>query len=73
MNWQSASFIPIRNDQPNVQRSSRTYKPLLDEHQSEEFDLRKAYATEYNHAVNLTVWDEDILTTLQAVFITSIR
>ncbi|WP_081109060.1 YolD-like family protein [Peribacillus simplex] len=31
---------------------------MLDENQTEEFDLRIAYATEYNHAVKLTVWDE---------------
>jgi predicted esterase YcpF (UPF0227 family) len=37
---------------------ARTPKPLLDENQTEDFDLRIAYATEYNHAVKLNVWDD---------------
>lgn len=37
---------------------ARTPKPILDEYQAEEFDLRIAYATEYNHVVKLTVWDD---------------
>jgi hypothetical protein len=38
--------------------TERIRKPILDEHQREEFDLRIAYATEYNHAVKLTIWDD---------------
>ena len=38
--------------------TERIRKPIIDEHATEEFDLRIAYATEYNHAVKLTVWDE---------------
>ncbi|MDD0820051.1 hypothetical protein BUE63_24035 [Bacillus sp. MB353a] len=37
---------------------ARTTKPILDENQKEEFDLRIAFATEYNHSVKLTVRDE---------------
>lgn len=60
MKWQSASFIPLAFEMTSqmFKDQSRTSKPLLDEHQSEEFDLRIAYATEYNHAVKLIVWDE---------------
>ncbi|WP_026567877.1 YolD-like family protein [Bacillus sp. UNC41MFS5] len=60
MKWQSASFIPLAFEMTSemFKDQSRTAKPILDEHQSEEFDLRLAYATEYNHAVVLTVWDE---------------
>lgn len=60
MKWQSASFIPLVFEMTNemFKGQSRTSKPILDEHQTEEFDLRIAYATEYNHAVKLTVWDD---------------
>jgi hypothetical protein len=60
MKWQSASFIPLAFEMTSemFKDQARTAKPLLDEHQTEEFDLRIAYATEYNHAVKLTVWDE---------------
>ena len=58
--WQSASFIPLAFEMTSemFKDQARTAKPLLDENQTEEFDLRIAYATEYNHAVKLTVWDE---------------
>ncbi|MGF6950839.1 hypothetical protein QF028_003344 [Neobacillus sp. B4I6] len=60
MKWQSASFIPLAFEMTSemFKDQARTAKPILDEHQTEEFDLRIAYATEYNHAVKLTVWDE---------------
>jgi hypothetical protein len=60
MKWQSAAFIPLAFEMISemFKDQSRKAKPILDEHQTEEFDLRIAYATEYNHAVKLTVWDE---------------
>ena len=60
MKWQSASFIPLAFEMTNemFKDQARTAKPILDEHHTEEFDLRIAYATEYNHAVKLTVWHE---------------
>lgn len=60
MKWQSASFIPLAFEMTTemFKDQARTAKPLLDENQTEEFDLRIAYATEYNHAVKLTVYDE---------------
>ena len=60
MKWQSASFIPLAFEMTceMFKDQARTAKPLLDENQTEEFDLRIAYATEYNHAVKLTVWDD---------------
>ena len=60
MKWQSASFIPLAFEMTSemFKDQARTAKPILDEHQTEEFDLRIAYATEYNHAVKLTVWDD---------------
>lgn len=58
--WQSASFIPLAFEMTSemFKDQARTAKPILDENQKEEFDLRIAYATEYNHAVKLTVWDD---------------
>lgn len=58
--WQSASFIPLAFEMTNemFKDQARQPKPILDEYQSEEFDLRIAYATEYNHAVKLTVWHD---------------
>ncbi|MDR4948130.1 YolD-like family protein [Neobacillus cucumis] len=58
--WQSASFIPLAFEMTNemFKDPARTAQPILDEHQTEEFNLRIAYATEYNHAVKLTVWDD---------------
>ncbi|WP_260508055.1 YolD-like family protein [Cytobacillus firmus] len=60
MKWQSASFIPLAFEMTSemFKDQSRTAIPKLDENQTEEFDLRIAYATEYNHAVKLTVWDD---------------
>lgn len=60
MKWQSASFIPLAFEMTSemFKDQARTPKPLLDENQMEEFDLRITYATEYNHAVRLTVWDD---------------
>lgn len=57
MKWQSASFLPLAFKMTNemFKDQARTAKPILDEHQTEEFDLRIAYATEYNHALKLTV------------------
>ncbi|QIZ07615.1 YolD-like family protein [Priestia megaterium] len=60
MKWQSASFIPLVFEMTSemFKDQAGTAKPLLDENQTEEFHLRIAYATEYNSAVKLTVWDE---------------
>lgn len=60
MKWQSASFIPLAFEMTNkmFKEQARTAKPILDEHQTEEFDLRISYATEYNLVVKLTLWDD---------------
>jgi len=60
MKWQSASFIPLASEMTSKMFKDQawTAKPILDEYQAEEFDLRIAYATEYNHAVKLTAWDK---------------
>ena len=60
MKWQSASFLPLAFEMTSemFKDQARTAMPILDEHQTEEFDLRIAYATEYNHAIKLTVWDD---------------
>ncbi|MGG3693902.1 YolD-like family protein [Heyndrickxia ginsengihumi] len=59
MKWQAASFMPLVFEMTSemFKDQARAVKPILDEHQTEEFDLRIAYATEYNHAVRITVWD----------------
>jgi hypothetical protein len=42
MKWQSASFIPLAFEMTNemFKDQARTAKPILDQHQAEEFDLR---------------------------------
>jgi hypothetical protein len=59
LKWQPASFLPLAFEMTRemFRDQARTAKPILDENQTEEFDLRIAYATEYNHAVKLTFWD----------------
>ncbi|WP_374934746.1 YolD-like family protein [Neobacillus driksii] len=58
--WQSASFIPqaFEMTREMFKDPARTAKPILEEYQAEEFDLRIAYATEYNHEVKLSVWHD---------------
>ena len=36
----------------------RQPKPILDDYQTEEFNLRISYATEFNYAVKITVWHD---------------
>lgn len=38
--------------------TERIKKPIIDEHEAEEFDLRIIYSMEYNYSVKLTVWEE---------------
>ncbi|WP_233499203.1 YolD-like family protein [Bacillus weihaiensis] len=61
MKWESASFIPLAFEITSemFKDQARQPKPILDEHQTEEFDLRIAFEAEYNHAVKLTVWMTD--------------
>lgn len=56
----AASFIPLAFEMTSemFKDQFRTAKPILNENQKEEFDLRIAFATEYNHSVKLTVWDD---------------
>jgi hypothetical protein len=60
MKSQSKSFIPLALEMTSemFKDQARTAKPILDENQTEEFDLRITYATEYNHVIKLTVWDD---------------
>lgn len=57
--WAAAYLQP---EQAKMQRdfwidTERIKKPVIDEHEAEEFDLRIIYSMEYNHSVKLTVWD----------------
>lgn len=60
LKWQPASFLPLAFEMTSemFKDQARTAKPILDEYEREEFDLRIAYATEYSHAVKLTIWDD---------------
>jgi hypothetical protein len=56
--WAAAFLQP---EQAKMQRdfwqdTERRTKPIIDEHEAEEFDLRIIYSMEYNHSVKLTVW-----------------
>jgi hypothetical protein len=60
LKWAPASFMPegFALTRAMFKDQARQAKPILDEHQTEEFDLRIAYAMEYKHAVKLTVWSD---------------
>ncbi|WP_028391162.1 YolD-like family protein [Bacillus cihuensis] len=60
MKWQAAFQLPeLAKTQWDFWRDNeRQAKPIIDEHEAEEFDLRIIYAMEYDHSVKLTVWDE---------------
>lgn len=58
--WAAAFLQP---EQAKMQRdfwidTERIRKPIIDEQEAEEFDLRIIYSMEYNHLVKLTVWEE---------------
>ncbi|MEH7346475.1 YolD-like family protein [Bacillus sp. JJ1532] len=60
MKWQAAFQLPeLAKTQWDFWRDNeRQDKPIIDEHEAEEFDLRIIYAMEYDHSVKLTVWDD---------------
>ncbi|MFB3160458.1 YolD-like family protein [Neobacillus sp. 179-J 1A1 HS] len=62
--WQPASFMPeaFAMTREMYKDQARQAKPLLDDYQTEEFDLRIKYAMEYKHAVKITVWSEGFTT-----------
>jgi hypothetical protein len=58
--WAAAYLQP---EQAKMRRdfwldTERIRKPIIDEHQAEEFDLRIIYSMEYNHSVKLSVWND---------------
>jgi hypothetical protein len=58
--WAAAYLQP---EQAKMQRdfwldTERLMKPIINEHEAEEFDLRIIYSMEYNHSVKLKVWDD---------------
>jgi hypothetical protein len=56
--WNPASFMPegFAMTREMYKDQARQAKPILDEYQTEEFDLRIKYAMEYEQAIQLTVW-----------------
>jgi hypothetical protein len=58
--WQAAFQLPeLAKTQRNFWRDTeRQPKPIIDEYEAEEFDLRIAYAMENNLAVKLTIWSD---------------
>jgi hypothetical protein len=58
--WQGAFFMPeqVKMQRELWQDKKREAKPILDEYQTEEFDLRIKYAIEYKKAIQLTVWSD---------------
>ncbi|MGG1677722.1 YolD-like family protein [Neobacillus sp. NRS-1170] len=56
--WQAAFQLPeLAKTQKDLWRDTeREKKPIIDEHEAEEFDLRIIYAMEHNHLVKLTIW-----------------
>lgn len=62
MKWQFAFGMPeLIKAQCNLWRDTeRIAKPIIDEYEAEEFDLRICYAMEYNLAVKITMWSYDL-------------
>ncbi|MGG1676654.1 YolD-like family protein [Neobacillus sp. NRS-1170] len=60
MKWQAAFQLPeLAKTQKDFWRDTeRQRKPIIDEHEAEEFDLRIIYAKDYGHSVKLTVWND---------------
>jgi YolD-like protein len=58
--WNPASFMPegFAMTREMYKDQARQAKPLLDDYQTEEFDLRIKYAQEYKKAVRVTVWSD---------------
>ncbi|WP_066400285.1 YolD-like family protein [Neobacillus mesonae] len=58
--WQAAFQLPeLAKKQRNFWRcTERISKPIIDENEAEEFDLRIIYSMEYGHAVSLKIWDD---------------
>jgi hypothetical protein len=58
--WQLASFLPlaIEKQRDMYKDQERTAKPMIDEYEAGEFELRIIYAMEYSHAVKLTIWND---------------
>ncbi len=55
--WQPASFIPLAFEMQRTmyKDQERQPKPLIDEYEREEFDLRISYAIQNTQTVKLTV------------------
>lgn len=64
--WQAAFQLPeLAKTQRNFWLDTeRIRKPIVDEQEAEEFDLRIAYATEYGHAVKLSIWVDGFITVI---------
>jgi hypothetical protein len=62
--WQAAFQLPeLVKTQRNFWRDTeRQPKPIIDEYEAEEFDLRICYAMEYNLAVKISVWTDGFIT-----------
>lgn len=58
--WQAAFQLPeLAKTQRDFWRDTeRMIKPIIDENEAEEYDLRIAYAMEYGHDVKLTMWSD---------------
>lgn len=58
--WQAAFQLPeLAKAQRNLWHDTeRNSKPIIDEQEAEEYDLRIAYAMEFGHAVKVTIWHD---------------
>ncbi|MCM3724596.1 YolD-like family protein [Neobacillus cucumis] len=56
--WQAAFQLPelVKTQRDFWRDTERERKPIIDEHETEEFDLCIMYALEHNHSVKLTIW-----------------
>ncbi|WP_251553962.1 YolD-like family protein [Neobacillus muris] len=62
--WHAAFQLPeLVKAQRNLwQDTERIERPIIDEYQWEEFDLRIAYAMEWNYIVKVKLWSDGFMT-----------
>ncbi|MBT2735630.1 YolD-like family protein [Bacillus sp. ISL-7] len=62
--WQAAFQLPelVKSYRGLWRDTERIAKPIIDEHEAEEFDQRIAYAMESNYAVKITIWQDGFTT-----------
>jgi hypothetical protein len=64
--WQFAFGMPelIKAQQDLWRDQERTVRPIIDQYEKEEFDLRICYAMEYNLSVKIRIWSNGFISNI---------